>query len=455
MVQGGEADGIADNRRVRSEDDEADEMDVQGMGVRYPNIRSVGAEQERGHDLFREEITAVLLLPDLLNNISHSMADDMDMGESQGKVRFHRPDSETLLVGLEGTWKIGRQVPSVEEVFRELRGVSGPCLIQFDSSGLDSWDSSLLTFLSVLRDRSRDAGFLMELEGLPQGAVSLLKLAAKEKTAGKPEEQAPTSLPHYVGTRALHFYRYTLHVLEFMWASFHAFYRLFLGRARYRRSDFSLMIFECGAQALPIVSLISILVGLIMGFVGIVQLRMFGAQIYIANLVGISMAREMGAMMTAIIMMGRTGAAYATQLGTMETNEEIDALKTLGIDPMEFLVMPRMSALILMMPFLCVYADFIGILGGAFVGVGMSDIPLSQYFEQTRVAVHLRHFVIGVVKSILFAVIIAVSGCYHGMHSDRSASAVGYAATRSVVIGIVLIVVADGIFAVITSFLKI
>jgi phospholipid/cholesterol/gamma-HCH transport system permease protein len=378
-----------------------------------------------------------------------------DMGGSEGKVRFHRPDNETLLVRLEGTWNIGDEIPSVEGILRELNRVPGPRLIRFDDSGLDAWDSSLLTFLATLRSRCTDAGVMMELEELPQGVVSLLKLAAKEKTSEKPAEHIPASFLHYVGTRALHFSRYTLHVLEFLGASFRAFYNLFRGKARYRRSDFGLMIYECGAQALPIVSLISILVGLILGFVGIVQLRMFGAQIYIANLVGISMAREMGAMMTAIIMMGRTGAAYATQLGTMETNEEIDALKTLGINPMEFLVMPRMSALILMMPFLCVYADFIGILGGAFVGVGMADIPLSQYFEQTRVAVHLRHFVIGVVKSVVFAVIIAVSGCYQGMHSDRSASAVGYAATRSVVIGIVLIVVTDGIFAVVTSFLRV
>jgi phospholipid/cholesterol/gamma-HCH transport system permease protein len=203
------------------------------------------------------------------------------------------------------------------------------------------------------------------------------------------------------------------------------------------------------------VSLISALVGLIIGFVGVIQLKMFGAQIYIANLVGISMAREMGAMMTAIIMMGRTGAAYATQLGTMEAGEEIDALKTLGISPMEFLVMPRMIALVLMMPLLCIYSDLVGILGGAFVGVGMYDIPLAQYYEQTRSALNLTHFSIGIIKSAAFAILIAISGCFHGMRADRSASAVGYAATRSVVVGIVLIVVIDGIFAVITSVLKI
>jgi len=367
-------------------------------------------------------------------------------------VHFHRPDNETLLVRLEGNWKIGQDIPSVEDVLRELHRVPGPCLIKFDSSGLDSWDSSLLTFLSSLRARDM---VMVEMEGLPGGVIILLRLAEKNRVLKKSEEQTQASLLHAVGSRTLHFVRYALHVLAFIGATLRAFYNLFRGKARYRGSDLSLMIYECGAQALPIVFLISILVGLIMGFVGIVQLRIFGAQIYIANLVGISMTREMGAMMTAIIMMGRTGAAYATQLGTMETNEEIDALKTLGINPMEFLVMPRMLALILMMPILCVYADFIGILGGAFVGISMADIPVAQYIEQTRVAVHLRHFNIGVIKSVIFAVLIAISGCYHGMHSDRSASAVGYAATRSVVVGIVLIVVADGIFAVITSILKI
>jgi phospholipid/cholesterol/gamma-HCH transport system permease protein len=243
--------------------------------------------------------------------------------------------------------------------------------------------------------------------------------------------------------------------LAFIGEVFMAVWHAIRGRARFRRTDLGALLYECGPQALPIVSLISVLVGIILAFVGVVQLRMFGAQIYIADLVGISMVREMGALMTAIIMTGRTGASYATQLGTMEVNEEIDALKTLGFEPVEFLVLPRILALVLMMPLLCVYADIVGILGGALVGVGMFDLSPFQYWEQTLDALNLTQFTLGVVKGTVFALLIASAGCFHGMRSDRSASAVGYAATRAVVVGIVMIVVTDGLFAVVTSILRI
>ena len=155
------------------------------------------------------------------------------------------------------------------------------------------------------------------------------------------------------------------------------------GRARFRRVEFLMLLQECGAQALPIVTLICFLVGAILAFIGAVQLAMFGAQIYVANLVGMAMVLEMGAMMTAIIMAGRTGAAFAAQLGTMTVNEEIDALTTLGLSPMEFLVVPRMLALVTMMPLLTLYGDLLGILGGALIGVTVLEISPVEYFNQT------------------------------------------------------------------------
>ena len=168
-----------------------------------------------------------------------------------------------------------------------------------------------------------------------------------------------------------------------------AFVTLLQGRVRFRRSDLALLLQECGAQALPIVTLISFLVGTILAFMGSVQLQQFGAQIYVADLVGLAMALELGAMMTAIIMAGRTGAAFAAQLGTMRVNQEIDALTTLGISPMEFLVVPRLLALVLMVPLLTVYADLMGILGGAVISAGMLDISYEAYFGRTRTALSL------------------------------------------------------------------
>jgi phospholipid/cholesterol/gamma-HCH transport system permease protein len=212
-----------------------------------------------------------------------------------------------------------------------------------------------------------------------------------------------------------------------------------------------LCIQEAGPGALAIVTLISLLVGLILAFVGAVQLAMFGAQIFIADLVGLGTVREMGALMTAVIMSGRTGAAYAAQLGTMNVNSEIDALKTMGISPMEFLVMPRMLALILMLPLLCLYADLMGIVGGAMVTISAFDVSLIQYVNETRKSVHLPDFGIGLFKSLVFAVLIATAGCMRGMQCGRSASAVGDAATAAVVNSIVYIVVADSIITLICN----
>jgi phospholipid/cholesterol/gamma-HCH transport system permease protein len=234
-----------------------------------------------------------------------------------------------------------------------------------------------------------------------------------------------------------------------------SFARLATLRARFRRSDLVLFVQECGAEALPIVTLISLLVGMILAFVGAVQLRQFGAAIYVADLVAIAMAREMGALMVGIIMAGRTGAAYAAQLGTMKVTEEIDALMTLGLPPMDFLVLPRALALFLMMPLLCLYADAVGMVGGAFVAVGMLDIGALQYFQELARSLRAQDVVLGVVKSSVFGVLVAYAGCRCGMESGRSAAAVGGAATKAVVTAIVLLVVADGLFAVLCETLGI
>ena len=197
------------------------------------------------------------------------------------------------------------------------------------------------------------------------------------------------------------------------------------------------------------------LVGLITSFVGAVQLQLFGAQIYIANLVGLGMAREMAAMMTGIIMAGRTGAAYAAKLGTMQVNEEIDALQTLGIGPIETLVLPRVLALGLMMPVLCLYANLLGIIGGGVACVGLFDLTAAQYYHQTVTAVPLIHFGVGLFKSFVYGVIIALSGCLRGMQCGRSAAAVGDATTSAVVTAIVWIVVACAAITVLCNTLRI
>jgi len=375
---------------------------------------------------------------------------------TSGAIRYSYPDHGTIMVHVEGVWDMGRDLPNAGEVFEHAAKRPGTHRIVFEHAALADWDSSLLTFLIGLQQGGAVTGIAIELEGLPPGAVRLMQLArALTDLEVRPDRQARMSFLNRLGFWSLKAAGSMFAVLTFSGEVFAAAGRTLRGRARFRRTDLMALLYECGPQALPIVSLISVLVGVILAFVGVVQLRMFGAQIYIANLVGIAMVREMGALMTAIIMSGRTGASYATQLGTMEVNEEIDALKTLGITPVEFLVLPRIIALVLMMPLLCVYADIVGILGGALVGVAMFDLSPLKYWEQTLNALNLTQFTLGVVKSTVFALLIASAGCFHGMQAQRSASAVGYAATRAVVVGIVMIVVTDGLFAMVTSILRI
>ena len=188
---------------------------------------------------------------------------------------------------------------------------------------------------------------------------------------------------------------------------------------------------------------------MIFAFVGVVQLKLFGAGIYTADLVAIAMFREMAAIMTAIIMAGRTGAAYAAEIGTMKVNEEVDALTTLGMNPVDFLVTPRIIALILMMPILTMYSSLMGILGGATVGLAMLDASVEQYVEHTINAVNLSSLFGGLFKAIVYGSLVALAGCMQGMNCGGSAMAVGQSTTRAVVMGIVLIVVSAAILTVI------
>ncbi|MEQ8514735.1 MAG: ABC transporter permease [Chromatocurvus sp.] len=209
-----------------------------------------------------------------------------------------------------------------------------------------------------------------------------------------------------------------------------------------RWSDLRLYCFQSGPGALPIITLTSVLVGMILAYLGAVQLRDFGAEVYVADLVAIGMLREMGALMTAVVMAGRTGAAYAAQIGTMQGNDEVDALTTLGLSPMEFLVAPRLLALALMMPLLTIYADILGMLGGAIVAGGMGISPLA-YLSELGTVLETSHFLVGLSKSVLFAILIAIAGCRAGMSAGRSSAGVGDATTEAVVTAVVYLIVAD------------
>ena len=286
------------------------------------------------------------------------------------------------------------------------------------------------------------------------GQLVGLARAVPERQGARPTQRRPDLLTR-LGTGSLSFIATTADFVDFLGEALIGIGRMLVGRARLRRSDLMLAIEDCGPSAFPIAALISFLVGLILAFVGAIQLQQFGAAIFVANLVGIAMVREMGAMMTAILMSGRTGAAFAANLGTMQVSDEVSALQTLGIPPIEFLVVPRVVALSLMMPLLTVFANIVGMLGGMLIGVLMLGISPITYYNQTSGAVGINDWAVGLVKAVLFGAVVAIVGCWRGMRCQRSAAAVGAAATSAVVLCIVLIIIIDATATVICTILKI
>jgi phospholipid/cholesterol/gamma-HCH transport system permease protein len=375
---------------------------------------------------------------------------------AHGDMRLEQPSADTLKVVLAGDWKLGGELPEAGKIQQTLAGKAGVRTMVFDTRELAGWDSALLTFLMKLDKLCTQQNILLNSDGLPPGAKRLFELALavpEKKDARAAEEQV--SFFTFVGNETVEFFRSTGEMLAFIGEAVIAVARLLAGKAQYRKADLGLIMQACSMQALPIVSLICFLVGLILAFIGAIQLKLFGAQIYVADLVGIAMVRLMAAIMTGVVMAGRTGGAFAAQLGTMQVNQEIDALKTLGISPMEFLVLPRMLALALMMPLLCLYANVMGILGGMVVGVFMLNIDMVQYYNETVASVGLWNLGIGLFSGFVFGIIVALSGCMRGMQCGRSASAVGDAATSAVVTAIVGIIVSTAIITVICNVLGI
>lgn len=375
---------------------------------------------------------------------------------ARGDMSLEQPAADTLKVILSGQWKLGGELSGAEKVEQRLRDRPGVRNVVFDTRNLAAWDTGLLTFLINLRKICSQQHIRVDSDGLPAGAQRLLELAlaVPEKTdARQPEERA--GFLAYLGNVTVYFFQSAGEFLAFIGDAVLAFQKLIRGKAQFRSADLGLIMQSVGAQALPIVSLICFLVGLILAFIGAIQLQLFGAQIYVADLVGIAMVRLMAAIMTGIVMAGRTGGAFAAQLGTMQVNQEIDALKTLGISPMEFLVLPRMLALLVMMPLLCLYANLMGILGGMVVGVGMLNIGFMEYYNETAKAVGLWNLGIGLFSGCVFGVIVALAGCMRGMQCGRSAAAVGDAATSAVVTAIVGIILSTAVITIICNFLGI
>ncbi len=374
---------------------------------------------------------------------------------SQQLLKVRRQD-DSLILGLGGEWDIRLNPPGFDELAGQLSNAGALQKVTFTTVDLGAYDSSLISLLLQVHRHCQRAGADFDHGSLPPAVNQLLDMALAVPAH---EEASPDKVErrfiHRLGQASLNVVDELLDLFNFLGECLFAFGRLFTGRARFRRRDLWVTMQECGAEALPIVSLISVMIGMILGFVGAYQMAGIGTVIFVANLVAIAMVREMGCLMTGIIMSGRTGAAFAAQLGSMKVNEEIDALKTFGFSPIDFLVLPRMLALIIMMPLLTVYANVVGIVGGALVVCVGYDVAPGQYLSKTIESLNMTNFFMGIAKGAVFGVIIAAAGCLRGMQSGSSASAVGTAATSAVVVSITAIVITDCVFAVITTLLNI
>jgi phospholipid/cholesterol/gamma-HCH transport system permease protein len=363
------------------------------------------------------------------------------------------PDGTDLRLALAGDWTLARGVPSLEPVFREVGG-GAPRRLLFDARGLTDWDSALVTFAYAVAGLAGSRGIDLVPDGLPAGARKLLALALAVPRRTLDRAPVDDALTARVGRVAQHASGTAGDALDFLGETVLALVRVLRGRARVRRIDFTHALETTGVTALGIVALVNFLIGAVLAFVGAVELEQFGATIYVASLVGIGVTRELGPIMTGIVMTGRTGASFAAILGTMTVNEEVDAIVTMGRRPVEILVVPRVVATALMLPALVAYADVMGMLGGLFVGVTLLHLGPMEYLRQTQEALAMRHVWIGLVKSVAFGLVVALTGCYYGIRCGRSAAAVGQATTKAVVMGIVLVVVVDAVATVILHALQ-
>ncbi len=378
----------------------------------------------------------------------------MNSSAQTAEIRIQE-SQEVFDLYLLGDWVIDNQLPNTEFVFEKLADRKNK-EIEINTKALGNWDSGLITFLVKLRNYADQEKIEVNFSALPEGAQRLLNLAfAVEEREGARKKYKKENIFTRAGNSFLNTLARSKSLLTFLGEITQSFGRFFTGRANYQRSDLWVTIQETGVEAFPIVSLISFLVGAILAFVGAVQLVQFGAGIYVADLVAIGVVREMGAIMVGIIMAGRTGAAFAAQLGTMKVNEEIDALTTMGIDPIDFLVLPKILALVLMMPLLSIYANLLGILGGASVSLTLLDVSVYQYMVQTIQSVDLVDLAGGLFKATVYGVLVAVAGCRCGIECGNSAAAVGLSTTAAVVSGIVAIVVSNAIMNVIYTTLGI
>lgn len=351
-------------------------------------------------------------------------------------------NNQILEIKLSGNLQRYDNREQIDALLRQIPEVKKICL---NAENLQKWDSAIVAVLYKAVLAAEQNKVEVDYQKLSANLQKLLKLALEVDRKATISSKEKTSFLESVGSKGIEIYAGICKVEAFLREVAQSLGRLLRGKVVMRMVDFEFALEDCGYKAVGIVALVSFMVGLILAFVGALQLKMFGAQIYIASLVAIGMTRIMGAIMAGIIIAGRTGAAYAAEIGTMQVNEEVDALKTLGLPVTDFLVMPRMLSLIITMPFLTILADIMGMLGGAFVAVLLLDISAVQYWNYSIDAFEMDNFLVGVFHGLIYGIIISCTGCYYGINCGRDADSVGKSTTQAVVSAIVIMIVVTGI----------
>ncbi len=310
------------------------------------------------------------------------------------------------------------------------------------------WGSLLLAFFCFIRDEAEKQNIPVDISMLSSEMQKLLEVTYNDPLSNIEVNSNPF---YFLGNLVCGRLEQIHASMNFVGDVTISLCKFFAGKASVSAKDVWQEMYNAGAASLPIISLVSLLLGLILAFVSAVQLQVLGAEVYVSSLVTVSMVRVMSPVLTGIVIAGRIGASYAATIGSMQVNEEVDALETFGIQPVEFLVLPRFLALSLMMPFLTVYSDFMGILGGYLVIFFGWDISFYAFLDNVQTFANMQHIFIGLFHSFVFGILIALSGCYQGIVCGRDAEAVGKATTMAVVHSIIGIIVSTSVITIILS----
>jgi phospholipid/cholesterol/gamma-HCH transport system permease protein len=369
---------------------------------------------------------------------------------SQVQLEDH---SDSLIVWLTGVWMLNKKSPSFNKLIEGRESFGGVRSLVLQANELEDWDSSLLVFLNQAKAWCDASSVAFNDELLPDGLRRLLQQteSAVDSRVERREPEGHPGLAKEVGKFTLGFFEDYGLCASFLGEIILSFFRLLVSKSRMRWGDCLRAMQDAGPMAWPIVGLICFLIGITLAFQAADLLEDFGSEYYTPAFVALAMVREMGPIMTAIVLAGRTGASFASTIGSMKVAEEIDALRTLGVSPIDYLVLPRVIGLSIMTPLMVIYANALGIIGGMLVALIKLKMPMQTYVQETFLNIDALDIVSGLVKASMFGMIIAYAGCLRGMNCDTSSTGVGRATTSAVVTSLLMIIVANSLFAVIYS----